>query len=271
MKTLSRFALALFTVASLCSVTGAEESAVPVTGNEVSYTIDGKEFEGFVARPATRDLKPRPGVLLIHDWTGLQDYARKRARQLAGLGYIAFAADIYGKGIRPEDPQACAIQAGVYKDDRALFRARLNAALAQLKAVPGVDPQRIAAIGYCFGGTGVLELARSGAQIAGVVSFHGGLDSPNPEDGKNIRCKVVILHGADDPFVPAADIAAFADELNSAGVDWQMISYSGVVHSFTKPAAGNDTSTGAAYNAGADRRSWVHMKVFFDELFRDAE
>jgi dienelactone hydrolase len=131
-----------------------------------------------------------------------------------------------------------------------------------------VDQRKLAAIGYCFGGTGAIELARSGARIAGVVSFLGGLDSPNPADGQQIKSKILICHGADDPFVPVAEIEAMQAEFNSAQVDWQMISYSGTVHSFTQPMAGNDNSLGAAYNALSDARSWQAMQQFFQELFR---
>ena len=145
----------------------------------------------------------------------------------------------------------------------------LNAALEMLKQHKKVDTNRLAAIGYCFGGTGVIELARSGADVKGVVSFHGGLDSPKPEDGKNIKAKVLVCHGADDPFISQENMEAFIAEMNAAEVDWQMISYSGAVHSFTKKAAGEDPSKGSAYDANADRRSWLHMRMFFDELFAD--
>ncbi len=148
-----------------------------------------------------------------------------------------------------------------------MYRHRLNLGLDQLKSHEVVDADRIAAIGYCFGGTGVFELARSGAEIRGVVSFHGGLDSPSPQDGKNITAKVLVCHGADDPFVPKADIEAFVAELDAAQVNWQMDIYSGAVHSFTQPMAGNDNSKGAAYNEQADHRSWLAMQLFFQELF----
>ena len=144
-----------------------------------------------------------------------------------------------------------------------LFRSGLD----ELKKNPRVDKTRIAAIGYCFGGTTVLELARSGAALNGVVSFHGGLDSPTPADGKNIKCKVLVCHGADDPFESPADLAAFEKELRDANVDWRLIKYGGAVHSFTQPMAGNDNSKGAAYNERADKRSWVDMKSFFAEIF----
>jgi len=199
---------------------------------------------------------------------GQTEYEQRRCKQLAELGYVAFALDIYGKGVRPANPQEAGKQAGTYKNDRALYRRRLGLGLDQLRA-QGVDEKKIAAIGYCFGGTGVLELARSGAEVSGVVSFHGGLDSPTPEDGKNIRAKLLICHGADDPFVRVKDIDAMKKELNDAKADWQMISYSGAVHAFTQPMAGNDNSRGAAYNKSADQRSWIAMRSFFDEIFAD--
>jgi len=182
---------------------------------------------------------------------GLTDYERGRARQLAELGYIAFCADIYGQGHVAQDSQEAGTLAGKFKADRSLFRARLAAALRALRASPTVDARRCAAIGYCFGGTGVLELARSGADVLGVVSFHGGLDSPTPADGKNIKAKVLVLHGADDPYTPKADIAAMEKELKDAGVDYQLVFYSGAVHAFTQPMAGNDPSRGAARAHGA--------------------
>lgn len=210
---------------------------------------------------------PRPGILVVHEWMGLGDYAMKRAEQLAGMGYVAFALDMYGKGVRAKTPEEAAKLSGIYKGDRPLMRARAQAGLDELRKQPLVDPARIAAIGYCFGGTTVLELARSGADVAGVVSFHGGLGTPQPADAKNIKGKVLVLHGADDPHVPPAEVAAFQDEMRKAAVDWQMIYYGGAVHSFTNPGSGMDASTGVAYNEKADKRSWEAMKAFFKELF----
>jgi dienelactone hydrolase len=211
----------------------------------------------------------RPGVLVVHQWMGLTDYEKHRAEMLAQLGYVAFCADIYGKGIRPQNTQEAGALAGKYRNgDRKLLRARVNAALTVLQTREFVDPKRIAAIGYCFGGTTVLELARSGANIGGVVSFHGGLDAPHPDDGKNIKCKVLVLHGADDPFSPPENIAAFENEMRKGGVDWQIDFYGGAVHAFTQPMAGNDNSKGAAYNEKADKRSWEEMKRFFAEIFK---
>jgi dienelactone hydrolase len=210
----------------------------------------------------------RPGVLVVHQWLGLTDYEKGRAKQLAELGYVAFCADIYGKGIRPKDTKEAGVEATKYKSDRKLLRERVNAGLDELKKSELVDPARLAAIGYCFGGTTVIELARSGADIKGVVSFHGGLDSPTPADGKNIKCKVLACHGADDPFVKAADLAAFEDEMRQANVDWALVKFGGAVHSFTQPMAGNDNSKGAAYNEKADKRSWVLMKLFFGDVLK---
>ncbi len=210
----------------------------------------------------------RPGVLIAHQWKGLMAYEKRRAEMLAGLGYVVFCADIYGKGVRADNPQDAARLATKYKDDRPLLRARANAAFDQLKTQPLVDARRTAAIGYCFGGTTVLELARSGADAAGVVSFHGGLNTPTPEDAKQIRGKVLALHGADDPYVPPTEVGAFEDEMRKARVDWQLVAYGGAVHSFTMKEAGNDNSKGAAYNEKADQRSWEAMKVFFAEIFK---
>lgn len=232
----------------------------------VEYRDGDVTLEGFVAWDDART--GAPGVLVVHQWMGLTDYEKSRCRQLAELGYVAFAADIYGKGIRPDNPQDAGKQAGIFKTDRKLYRQRLNLGLDQLKARPSVSKEQLGAIGYCFGGTGVLELARSGADVSGVVSFHGGLDSPEPEAGKNIRCSILVCHGADDPFVPEKDIDAFKTEMNSAKVDWQMDIYSGAVHSFTDPRAGNDNSRGAAYNEKADKRSWAAMKSFFMETLQ---
>lgn len=209
-----------------------------------------------------------PAVLIIHQWTGLSENEKMRARMLAELGYNVFAADIYGKGIRPQPP-AAGQEAGKYKSDRKLYRERMLSALDVLCKDPHTDPTKVAAIGYCFGGTGAIELARSGAMVKGVVSFHGGLDSPSPADGKNIKGKVLALHGADDPFVPAKDVAAFEKEMQDAKVDYKLVQYPGAVHAFTQKAAGNDNSKGAAYNEAADKASWEEMKAFFDRLFRN--
>jgi len=233
----------------------------------VEYKQGDAVLEGYLAYDDAVKGK-RPGVLIVHEWMGVNPYVKKRAEQLARLGYIAFAADIYGKGVRPKNSDEAAAESKKYKTDRQLMRARVNAGLALLKNHKLADTKRTAAIGYCFGGTTVLELARSGADVNGIVSFHGGLDSLNPNDAKNIKGKVLALHGGDDPFVPAEQVAAFQDEMRKAGVDWNMVIYGGAVHSFTNPDAGNDNSKGAAYNEKADKRSWEDMKQFFSEIFK---
>ena len=228
---------------------------------------DGKTLcQGFLAYDDSK-ATARPGLLIAHQWMGLSDYEKGRAKQLAELGYTVLAADIYGKGVRPTDMKSASIQAGLYKGNRALLRSRMTAALSALKKQKNVDAKNLAALGYCFGGTAVLELGRSGADLKGLVSFHGGLDSPKPEDGRNIKAKVLVLHGADDPFVPKEDIAALEKELKDAKVKYEMVFYPGAVHAFTQPLAGNDPSKGAAYNEEADKKSWIAMRHFLDEIF----
>lgn len=233
----------------------------------VEYKDGDTVLEGYLAYDDAIIKGKRPGVLIVHQWKGLGDYEKKRAEMLAKLGYNVFCCDVYGKGIRPQDPKSAGALAGKYKTDRELLRERVKAGLEVLKKQELTDPKRVAAIGYCFGGTAVIELARSGADIAGVVSFHGGLDSPRSEDGNKIRCKVLALHGADDPTVSKRDLAAFEDEMRHAKVDWQLILFGGAVHAFTQWDAGSDNSKGVAYNEKADMRSWEYMKLFFNEIF----
>jgi dienelactone hydrolase len=243
----------------------AFSASAKIVTQTVEYKDGDAPLEGYLAYDDSFS-GPRPGVLVVHQWMGLTDYEENRAVMLAHLGYVAFCADIYSKGIRPQSIAAAGAEATKYKTDRALLRQRVNAGLAELKKNPLVDTKRVAAIGYCFGGTTVLELARSGAELNGVVSFHGGLDSPTPADGKNIKCKVLVCHGADDPFEKAEDLAAFEAEMRAAQVDWRLIKYGGAVHSFTQPMA-NDNPPGAKYNERADQRSWTDMKAFFAESF----
>lgn len=243
-----------------------------VVTRSVEYRDGDTVLEGYLAFDPARDqvdgkAVQRPAVIVVHEWWGLNDYAKHRARMLAELGYVAFAADIYGKGIVATTPAEAGKLATGYKSDRAALRGRINAALATVKKMANVDPKRVACIGYCFGGTTALELARSGADVAGVVSFHGGLGSPTPEDAKNIKGRALVLHGDADPFVPQPEIGGFLDEMRSAKVDFQFISFGGVVHSFTNPEADALNMDGAKYNAQADQRSWEYMKSFFNEIF----
>jgi dienelactone hydrolase len=234
----------------------------------VEYQQDGAALEGYLAYDDSVK-GPRPGILVVHEWWGIDDYIKRRTEQLAELGYLALAADIYGKGKRAKTRDEAMALAGTFRSgpDRALLRARANVGLDLLKKHPLADPKKVVAIGYCFGGTAVLELARSGADIAGVVSFHGGLGTPDPTDANNIRGKVLVLTGADDPAARPDQVLAFEDEMRRAGVDWYLVTYADAVHGFTNPANGTDNSRGAAYNEKADKRSWQAMKDFFGEIF----
>lgn len=232
----------------------------------VEYKQGDVVLQGYLSYDASITGK-RPAVLVVHDWFGVSENTKMRAEQLAALGYVALTADIYGKGVRPANGQEAGAQAGKYYKDRGLLRARARAGLDFLSARPEADPARLGVIGYCFGGATALELARSGAPVKGTVTFHGGLSTPTPADAKNITGKVLVLHGADDPNVKQEDVTAFMKEMRDAGVDWQLVQYSGAVHSFTDKRAGNDNSKGAAYNEKADKRSWKAMKDFFEEIF----
>lgn len=244
----------------------ATEARAAVKSETVEYRHGDVVLEGVIAWDDAVSGK-RPGVLVLHDWMGVGPFVAAQAERLAGEGYVAFAADIYGKGVRPADAKEAAAQAGKYRGDRALLRARAQAGLDELRKSPHVDGDRVAVIGYCFGGGAALELARSGADVDAVVSFHGNLDTPDPADARRIQGKVLVLHGADDPHVPPEQVAAFQKEMREAGVDWQLVAYGGAVHSFTKPAAGSDPSKGAAYDERAARRAWKDMQQLFAEVF----
>ncbi len=251
----------LLTALLLPAAAGAE-----IRREKIEYRDGDTTLEGLVVYD-TRTAGKRPGVVVVHQWKGLGDYEAKRAEMLAELGFLAFCADIYGKGVRASNPQDAAQLASKYKDNRPLLRSRVTAAFDQMRRHALVDPVRTAAIGYCFGGTTVLELARSGAPALGVVSFHGGLSTPSPASKASLKARVLALHGADDPFVPPAEVEGFAREMREAGADWQLVAYGGAVHSFTDWNAGNDPSRGAAYEKKADLRSWEAMRAFFRELF----
>ncbi len=221
--------------------------------------------EGWAAYDDASGAK-RPGILLFPDWSGVGDYARKRSEMLVQLGFAVFSADVYGKGIRPSGPEACGAEMMKYLKDRPTLRARAKCGFEQLKKLPVVDASRTAAIGYCFGGLVALELARTGAALKGVVGFHCNLNTPNPADAKNIKAKILVLNGADDPVVPDNETAAFEKEMRDAKVDWQLHRFGNTVHSYTQwfmPREGAQ----AAYNEQSDKRSWVAMQDFFKEIF----
>lgn len=231
---------------------------VRVKTEAIHYEHDGVKLKGFVARPEGDG--SRPAVLICHAWRGHDAFVQKRAKEIAEMGYVAMALDMYGDGVLASDNKEAREFAGRFKKDRALMRARARAALDALLRLPGVDPARVAVTGYCFGGTTALELARSGAALVGVVTFHGGLDTPSPVDAKNIKGKLLILHGADDPVVPPDKVAAFQKEMQDADVDMQLVIYSGAVHGFTHKGT-------PAHHPQADRRSWIAMQNFFEEIF----
>jgi dienelactone hydrolase len=256
-----------FVLAAIAAILVAGSASRAAIKNEaVKYQQGGAQFQGYLAYDDAVQGK-RPGVLVVPEWWGLNDYARHRAQMLAQLGYVAFVADMYGNGQTTEDPKQAGQWSGALKSNRVLLRQRVNAALEQLKNNQRVDPQKTAAIGYCFGGTSAIELARSGADVKGIVGFHAGLDSPNPADGKNIKGKVLICLGANDTFSSPQDKQAFEDEMRQNHVDWEMNLYGNAVHSFTNPGADKYGIPGIAYNAEADRRSWQAMQDFFGELF----
>jgi dienelactone hydrolase len=248
----------------LCAMSGLPALGA-VVEKVVEYEVGGVLCEGFHAYDDAVEGK-RPAVLIVHQWTGLTDYEKMRARMLVGLGYNVFALDVYGKGVRPQPP-ASAQESGKYKSDRALYRERLKAGLAVLTQDERTDANKVGVIGYCFGGMGALELARSGAKVAGAVSFHGGLESPTPADAKNIQGEVLVLHGDIDPFVPDAEVAGFEKEMQAAEVSYHLVRYPGAVHAFTQKMAGNDPSKGAAYDEKADLASWEEMRKFFNRVF----
>jgi dienelactone hydrolase len=209
----------------------------------------------------------RPGILVMPEAFGLGPQAKRRAEMLAGLGYVALAGDPYGDGVEFTDLQEAIKRAGAIFADPAIARRRVRAALDKLATVAQVDTSRMASMGYCMGGTFSLELARSGAPVRGVVSFHGGLQTQRPAEAGAVKAKVLVCTGADDPFVPHAQVGAFAEEMTKAGVDWQVISYGHTVHSFTNPDADKVGAPGIKYNKLSDERSWKAMKSFFEEIF----
>ena len=209
---------------------------------------------------------PRPGVLVSHAWGGRSDFEDGKADDLARLGYAAMALDLYGQGVRGSGPEENAALMQPFLDDRAMLQQRLLVSLATLREQDEVDAGQVAAIGFCFGGLCVLDIARTGEDLAGVVSFHGLFGAPGNTAGNRVRAKVLALHGWNDPMAPPDAVDGLAAELTSMGADWQLHAYGNTMHAFTNPAA-NDADMGTVYNANADRRSWQAMTNFLDELF----
>ena len=258
-----RFWLILFLI--LAGVPPLVEAKVQ--SKVVPYTKGKASFEGFLAWDDEMKGK-RPGILVVHEWWGLNEYARSRAEQLAAMGYVAMAVDMYGKGKVTTHPEEASEWANLTTSNIEVWLGRAQAGLNVLLADSKVDPTRLAAIGYCFGGATVMQLVYGGAPVKGVVSFHGSLPLPQESQPVNNPAKVFIAHGADDPFLKPDHIQQFKVALDTAGIDWQMIEYGGAQHSFTNPSANQYGVKGVRYHAQADQRSWNHMKQFFDELFQ---
>ena len=240
-------------------------SAIQTT--PLTYEIAGKTFEGSVSRPANLT-GSAPGILVAHDWTGYGPFPRARAEDLARLGYIALALDMYGKGIHAANPAEAAKLSAPFYQDFSLFRTRAQAALDELRKQPGVDAARLGAIGFCFGGTTVLELARSGAALTGVVTFHGGLKTGLPAQPGALKVKeLLILTGSLDPLVPPADVAGFMMEMNNVHIPYKLVAYPNTVHAFTNPEAGSDLTKPTAYNPVSAEAAYAEMRAFFSRLF----
>ena len=252
-------------------ITGTLPAGAAVKGSDVEYRAqDGTLFKGYLASDDSRS-GPRPGVLVVHEWWGHNAYARKRADMLAGLGYTALAVDMYGGGQQAAHPEDAGKFAGAVRQNQPLMKERFLAALELLRRQPTVDPTQIAAIGYCFGGSVVLEMARAGIDLKGVASFHGSLGGGSTAQPGLVKARVLVLNGADDSFVTAEQIAAFKQEMAAAGVNYRFINYLGALHSFTNPDAdeyAKKFNMPIGYNADADKASWAELQRFFAEIFR---
>ena len=231
----------------------------------IEYVVDGQTFEGVLAWNSSQSGR-RPAVAVAHAWAGRSPFEVDKAKRLAELGYVGFAMDVYGKGVLGKSKEENAALMTPLVQDRSLLQKRLLAAIHALAMQPEVDAGRSAAIGFCFGGLSVLDLARIGAPVKGVVSFHGLFTPPGNTAGNKIHAKVLALHGWDDPMVPPKAVIEFAQEMTAAGADWQLHAYGHTMHAFTNPQA-NDPSFGTVYNAQADARSWQAMANFLQELF----
>lgn len=242
-----------------------------IQGKEVQYEANGTTLKGYLAYDDAVAGK-RPGVLVVHEWWGHNEYARKRAEMLAGLGYTALAVDMYGNGKQAAHPDEAGQFASEVAENAPVAKERFLAGLNFLKAQESVNPEKIAAIGYCFGGATVLNMARAGVDLKGVVSFHGSLATETPAQPGTVKAKVLVAHGAADSFIPQEDIDAFKKEMEAAGVDYKFVAYPEAKHSFTNPDADKISAEFAlpiAYNAPADKKSWEDMQAFLQEVFKD--
>ena len=255
----------LLLAALLCFAGNTPANSHEIMSKTFTYTDGERTFEGYLAHPHGQET-PLPAVLVIHQWTGPTAHERDVADKLAALGHVAMVADVYGIGIRPTPGAEAGAESSKYRNDRDLLRQRLHLALNELRENPMVKADKVAVIGYCFGGMAALELARDGAPVVGAVSFHGNLNT-GKEETDPITAKVLVLHGAADPLVPISQVAAFSDEMHARQADWQLIAYGGAKHSFTEPGADALGMDAVGYDPDADRRSWAAMKTFLGEVF----
>lgn len=244
----------------------AASADAAVQTKTVSYKHGDLECKGFLAWDDAVQGK-RPGVLVVHEWWGLDEYARSRATQLAKLGYVAFACDMYGDGKIAEHPDDARKMAGVVRMNVENWRKRAQVSLEVLKAQPQCDNSKLAAIGYCFGGSTALQLAYTGADLKAVATFHAALPTPTPDEAKSLKARVLVCHGGADTFIPEAAIKAFREPLDKAGAKHEFVSYPGVVHSFTVPGADARNLPGMKYDKQADEDSWARMTKLFAEQF----
>ena len=256
-----------FVLAAALSVGLSPLARAAVVTETVEYQHGGETYQGFVAYDDAID-GPRPGVLVVHEWWGLNDYAKTRATMLAELGYVAFAVDMYGEGKTVEHPEEAAKFSGMVRENVKEWRSRALAGLEQLRQRPQTDPENLAAIGYCFGGATVLQMAYAGAPVKGVVSFHGALPAATEEEAKKVSAGVMICHGAADGFVPREQVEACLAPLEAAGADYVFTAYAGARHGFTNPGADAREMPGLKYDAKADARSWAAMTAMFDVLLK---
>jgi dienelactone hydrolase len=236
-----------------------------VKSEPVEYSAGDTKMQGVVFYDDSIK-EPKPAIMVVHDWMGIGGYTQGKAEALAKQGYVTMAVDVYGKGVKPKNTDEASALAGKFKDNRTLLREHMKAAYDKLVSMKNVNPKKVVVMGYCFGGTAALELARAGTPLAGTATFHGGLSNPKPQDASQIQGKVLVMHGADDPFVNKKEVEAFKDEMGKAKVKLEFVSYPKSVHSFTNPEAGNDNSKGAAYNAEADKRSWAKFQKFIKSV-----
>lgn len=248
-------------------ILSAPSAAQPdIEARTVQYRQGDQVLDGYLAYDKSKEGK-RPGIVVFHEWWGVNDYIKMRARQFAEMGYVAFAPDMFGGGKVAATMDEATKLIQPYVSDRQLMRARARAGLDELLKQADVDSSRIAAVGFCFGGTSAIELAMTGADLKGLVAFHGGLSFPPNEDAKSMKCAVLICQGGEDPFVPEDQLAHLWTLMKDAKLNYQVNIYGGAVHGFTNPANGSDNSKGLAYNERAAKRSWRDAENFLKEIF----